>query len=75
MTQNDTSRPWGKVLKARRLVLLGSVAGLGIAVLAGGTVVQSQAPFLGEPARRDRTAPQLRGSRGQGETGRRVGSR
>ena len=51
MNQNDTSRPWGKVLKARRLALLGSVAGLGIAVLAAGTAVQSQAPFLGEPAR------------------------
>lgn len=51
MNQNDTSRPWGKVLKARRLTLLGSVAGLGIAVLAAGTAVQSQTPFLGEPAR------------------------
>jgi serine protease Do len=51
MNQNDASRPWGKYLKARRSALLGSVTGLGIAVLAGGAVVQSQAPFLGEPAR------------------------
>jgi serine protease Do len=50
MNQSDTSRPRGKILNAWRLALLGSVAGLGIAVLAAGPATQLQAPTVGEPA-------------------------
>jgi serine protease Do len=49
MNQNDAR--WGKYLNARRVALLGSVAGLSLAVLAGGTTFQSRVPVFGEPAR------------------------
>ena len=50
MNQTDTSRPRSKYLAARRLALLGSVAGLGIAVLAAGPGSHMQAPALTETA-------------------------
>src|SRR5437660_1342141 len=47
---NEQARPKPKFLPARRLTLLGSVAGLAIAVVAAGPVSHINLPFTNAPA-------------------------
>jgi serine protease Do len=61
MIETNQSRTKGKYLAARRLTLLGSVAGLAIAVLAAGPGGHFNVPFLSAPAQAAETTPQPAG--------------
>src|ERR1700675_3975393 len=61
MIQPNQSPAKGKYLTARRLTLLGSVAALGIAVLAAGPGGQFSMPLLHAQAQAAETASQLVG--------------
>ena len=62
MNQNNAPRPApGKVLAARRLTLLASVAGIGLAVLLGGPGYRSPTAALTSPAQAAETVQQPAG--------------
>jgi len=60
MTQRNY-QPAGTCLASRRIALLASVTGIGIAVLAGGMGLQTKAPAWISPAAAAETAAQPRG--------------